>query len=359
MESVLWIGMAIAAGTVLVIAVIALTGLAVPYLVVRLKAEPPEDTQLGAKVAFQFFYSAGILVVVAGVTVLAVDWLTLYPYRYPRAPTNNPLGRATVESLVQVGFNVAQRTGVGLIFSGMLAVVVHQFSWHTLNPNNRLRIQRLFVGWRLAIHGVVMMLTLAAVIILLLQKDPFEEPVESPLRAATATFVVWGASWALHFERLLTLTKRRKREQEPGAAEAVPAPPRISPPDPNEPSASSVSLPVVIVSPSAAPVAPSDVSIAPSAAPVASSEAIEFHAVPAAPMTIHADMRATPALTLLDLEMPLQFPSDEAQAAAAATPRSDSPLPPPLPPPSEAEPPPEKPAEPAPEKPSDAGGAAQ
>src|SRR5688500_16182393 len=104
MEYILWIGMAIAAATVLVIAVIALTGLAVPYLVVRLKAEPPEDTQLGAKVAFQFFYSIGILVVVAGVTVLAVDWLTLYPYRYPRTPTNNPLGRATVESLVQEGF---------------------------------------------------------------------------------------------------------------------------------------------------------------------------------------------------------------------------------------------------------------
>jgi len=123
MMEFLGVGIAIAVLACVSLLPLVLLGLAVPYVVIRLKAESPPDPQLGAKIVFTFFFSPAILVAPAGTTMFAVDWLTRECIL--NEETGNRLGRTTFDSLSARGFNVTQRIGLGMILSGGAIAALH------------------------------------------------------------------------------------------------------------------------------------------------------------------------------------------------------------------------------------------
>lgn len=183
-----------------------LLALAVPYAVIRLKAENPPDSQLGVKIVVHFFFSASILIIVAGLTMLVVDWMVRD--FVPNEVTDNPLGRTTIASITAKGFNMTQRIGLGMILGGAVGAGVHALILFFCSEPHLRRIRRTFIGWRFAIHGVVLMFTVTVMIILFLQPHPLRPPVEVPLRVVTATHLVWATSWLLHLALLFEAARR-------------------------------------------------------------------------------------------------------------------------------------------------------
>jgi hypothetical protein len=183
-----------------------LLALAVPYAVVRLKAEAPPDSQLGVKVVVHFFFSAAILLMIAGVTMFAVDWMARDSL--PNEDTDNVLGRTTLASITAKSLNMTQRIGLGMILGGAIGAGVHALILFFCSDLHRQRIRRTFIGWRFAIHGVVLMFTVTLMIILFLQPEPLRPPVALPLRVVTATHLVWGSSWLLHLALLFDAARR-------------------------------------------------------------------------------------------------------------------------------------------------------
>jgi hypothetical protein len=226
------VGFAVAASACLSILPVVLLALAVPYTVIRLKAESPVDPQLGAKVVFQFFFSAGVLVALAGLTTLAVDWMT----REARPPEEmeNAIGRITIRELWEEGFNVTQRVGLGLLLSGLIVSAVHALLIQASSVAHRHRVRRTFVGWRFAIHGVIVMILLSVLLILILQQGAFKNPLVAAVRAVNAALLVWTTSWVIHLGLLLELARRVPRPattlEGGNGKDASPSQPLVLPP---------------------------------------------------------------------------------------------------------------------------------
>lgn len=231
----LWgVGLAIAFAYGLALLPVALLALAVPYTIIRLRGETRPDSQLGAKVAFQFFFSSSIMIGLTGLTILAVDWML----REGSAPPPTEIGfeRLTLESWTAAGFNTAQRIGFAFILSGLAGAAIHALLLHATTVIHRHRIRRTFIGWRFAIHGVIAMFALTALLVILLQPKPFEQPTVSAVRAVTAVLLVWGGSWVVHLILLFELSLRIPTETPVVAddgvktSRAVAAPPIIGEP---------------------------------------------------------------------------------------------------------------------------------
>jgi len=74
-------------------------------------------------------------------------------------------------------------------------------------------MRRTFVGWRFAVHGLVVVLAFTALLIILFQ--PREPGTEEFRRFLIGTLIVWTPSWLLHFILLRassTATWRPARE---------------------------------------------------------------------------------------------------------------------------------------------------
>jgi len=226
MMEFLGVGIAIAVLACVSFLPLVLLGLAVPYLVIRLKAESPPDPQLGAKIVFQFFFSAAMLVALAGTTMFAVDWLTR-DY-IPNEETGNPLGRSTFESLSAKGFNVTQRIGLGMILSGGAVAALHALLIHSTTLTHRQRIRRTFIGWRFAIHGVIVLFGLTLLLTLVLQREPFQMPIVLPLKAVTAATLVWAISWVVHLLMLFDASRSAARADAALAGGNAEAPPQAT-----------------------------------------------------------------------------------------------------------------------------------
>lgn len=207
---------------------IALLGLAVPYLAIRLRDEPPPDPQLGAKILFQFGFSAGILLTLAGATTLAVEWMM--SDRSPRATRDNPFGRVTIDYLLSEGFSVAERAGLGVILGGLTAIAAAAVCLQGTTPVHRQRVRRTFLGWRLAVHGLVVMFLFTAMLVLALQRGAFDKPLVLALRAVLAAFFVWTSSAVVHLLLFFNAIQRVVRDgAETTTAEAAKEPSPVVP----------------------------------------------------------------------------------------------------------------------------------
>jgi hypothetical protein len=157
--------------------------LAVPYVVLRLRDSRSEkpDPQIGIKSALYFFFSVGILLFLNGLTALVVDLLVNTPAKVPGQ-----------------GLTYMQRLSLAFMTSGALFALLH-LGLVKATTNDRDRApRRIFAGWRLAIHGIVVIFTTTILLVILFQKDFGGEAMKDARKALLGTLLVWVPSWILH-----------------------------------------------------------------------------------------------------------------------------------------------------------------
>jgi len=157
--------------------------LLVGYLILRSRDNRSEDhdPQLGLKTGLHYFFSLSILLVLNGLTVLVVDALVV---------ENAPPGE----------WRQAQRTGMGLVVAGTLLALIHFVCIRGATNESRWpAARRLFLGWRFAIHGLVVVIAVTALIVVLFQKDFGDKTTRKTLYGV---LLVWLPSWILHLALL-------------------------------------------------------------------------------------------------------------------------------------------------------------
>jgi hypothetical protein len=172
----------------------ALLGLAIPYAILRLQDARAEqhDPEIGIKAALYFIFSLSILVVLTGINVLVIDALE----DRPNVGRNRP----------DDGLTNGQRLGCGLVVAGLALGLLHLVLIKAATNDRKWpATRRVFVGWRFAIHGVIVLATFTTLIVLLFQRDVRWETIKNVL----ATLVVWGPSWLIHLVLLRTYSNQR------------------------------------------------------------------------------------------------------------------------------------------------------
>ncbi len=156
-----------------------LLGLALPYIILRLRNQQSvlHDSQIGLKASLYYFFSLSILLVQVGLTVLAVDLLS-------------------DSMVIRSGLSDEQRTGAALVLAGMLGAVTHLLLIKALTNVARFpAVRRLFVGWRFAINGLVVMFAVTALIVAIFQNEPGSLRA---IRSLIATLLIWLPGWGIH-----------------------------------------------------------------------------------------------------------------------------------------------------------------
>jgi hypothetical protein len=194
-------GVAMAASAIYVVLLtpFLLLSLALPYIVLRLRDQQglERDPQVGLKAALYFFFSLGILLVLSGLTVIAVDMVQ--DKAQPRLP-GAPLFQPPEETM-----NPARRTGWAMMVAGAFIVMVHfVLIKSTTNDKTWPAARRVFVGWRFGIHGILVVAVFTAWLIVLFQKDYGPKDVRKNLLAILA---VWFPSWLIHLILLAAYSK--------------------------------------------------------------------------------------------------------------------------------------------------------
>jgi len=146
-----------------------LLGLAIPYAILHARDSRgvERDPHLGLKTALYFFYSLSILVVLTGLTIIALDMVKeqqgLFGAQAPgpmRAPQSNQW------------FNDAKRVGTGLIFAGFVFGLIQFVLLQTMTNDRRWPLpRRVFSGWRLAISGLVVLTFFTTLVVNLFQEN--------------------------------------------------------------------------------------------------------------------------------------------------------------------------------------------
>jgi hypothetical protein len=177
----------------------ALVGVAVPYAVLRMRDARGDyhDPQLGLKVAYHFFFSLGILLVLVGLTVNVADLIIDdKPAQRPQfgvvgMPMPVPANPKADGRLLTPNM----RTGWALVSSGLLFAVVFGLSAQ-LGTNVRRfpAVRRVFVGWRLVAAGIAVVAAVTTLAVWLFMKDQPEKLYE----IALATLAVWAPTLAVH-----------------------------------------------------------------------------------------------------------------------------------------------------------------
>lgn len=183
---------------VLAIASVILPALALAYVALRVqdtrRSEP--DPRLGMKTAFHTVHSFAIILILVGLSVFMVDLMQGAIGGKPNvnAPQNPFGGPPPAARRGGDGFNVAQRTAVGLVGSGILFSVSFWAFLLGTNDSTHRQVRRVFSGGRMALCLLVTMMTVTGLLVVLLQKAPDDEATESLL----AMLLVWFPAACVH-----------------------------------------------------------------------------------------------------------------------------------------------------------------
>ena len=175
-----------------------LLGLAFPYAILRVRDAQMEqrDNQVGIKAGLYYFLSISVYLILSGLTVIVID---LTKEEKPAGPQEQMLAR-----MMQADDFEALRFGTGLVISGTIFLAAHFALIRFMTNDARFPATRhVYNGWRFAISGLVVMFSLTALIVIMLQKDDLAELK----RSALSTLVVWCPAWLID---LSLLNSRRK-----------------------------------------------------------------------------------------------------------------------------------------------------
>jgi hypothetical protein len=113
-----------------------------------------------------------------------------------------------------------RRNSLALVTAGFLLSAFH---WLILvgftNTRRWPAARRVFVGWRFAVHAVVILATLTALVWVLFQKDWDLDA----LKTIAGVLAVWGPSWMIHLALLHLYGKEKGPPRATPAAEVVDA----------------------------------------------------------------------------------------------------------------------------------------
>jgi uncharacterized membrane protein len=183
-----------------------LLSLAVPYAILRLRDNRSRtpDPQLGFKVAMHYFFSVAILLILFGLTAVVVDLV---------ASDGDPRFDPNPEPFP----TEVQRAGFGMILSGAVFAVIHFFCLLTTATNPFTSpVRRTFLGCRLAVHGLIVMTAVTALLIGFFLRD--SGGGNHLRRVIFGVLMVWTPSWMVHLVllRLGPVPVDREREREEG-----------------------------------------------------------------------------------------------------------------------------------------------
>jgi hypothetical protein len=175
------------AWTVVAIPVLLLS-LAVPYAILRMRENRNRtpDPQLGFKVAMHYFFSVAILLILFGLTAVVVEMMARGgDPRFDPDPEPFP--------------TEAQRAGFGMILSGVVFAAIHFFCLLTTATNPFTSpVRRTFLGCRLAVHGLIVMIAVTALLIGFFLRDGGGQGGEQLRRGIFGVLMVWTPSWMVH-----------------------------------------------------------------------------------------------------------------------------------------------------------------
>jgi hypothetical protein len=174
--------------------------LAYPYIALRIRdgREEHHDPELGVKSAYYLLYSAAVLLVLFGLTMSAID---LFDGALDKGGRNNqpqqvqgPFGPMNAGK--DEFWNTAQRTAWGAVFSGLLfgLTLLLMIKSGTIDSHYP-AVKRMFAGGRLGFAGVVVMVTLTAIVIGFFQKEVGDKRYWEVL---LAIMLVWAPAFAVH-----------------------------------------------------------------------------------------------------------------------------------------------------------------
>jgi len=175
---------------------LALSGLAVPYLAARMRERNgPPDPHIGVKTAHYFFFSAGVFLMLTGLTLICVELMNI-----DNRPRGGPFmgGRGPFFEAPQV------RVGLAMIISGAIFALMHRLMLLATNDSQFRDVRRAFCGLRLVASGLVVLICTTWILSSLLQvRTEFAE-----IKPLLAIMIVWAPSWLLHMAFLLFTTPR-------------------------------------------------------------------------------------------------------------------------------------------------------
>jgi len=165
---------------------LALAGMVVSYLALRMKpVTPPDeaDNQVGLKSALYMIYSIGILMVLIGMTQLVVDLITQAEW--------------FTKSMDRLGkYGAYHRQIYAMMLSGFVFAFFHLLL--ILGYTNNYRqpaVSKFWIGWRFAIASLVVLSTTTMLIFTCIISD---SPPEKAIQAELGVLIVWIPSWLLH-----------------------------------------------------------------------------------------------------------------------------------------------------------------
>jgi hypothetical protein len=210
-----------AIGSLFILVPVLLICLAIPYAILRVRdaRNATPDPQLGFKVAMHFFFSISLMLILTGLSVIVVDLLM------PRSPRDfgPPMPRDSFP-------NEAQRTAFALILSGLFFGLLHFVCIVTLTTEPFTSpVRRTFLGCRFAVHGLVVMVAMTALLISVFQRDSGDFGGASYTRRfMLGVLLVWTPSWLVHvvLMRVRLPGSERERERERTWASPEPEPER-------------------------------------------------------------------------------------------------------------------------------------
>jgi len=162
---------------------IALLSLAFPYAVLYLRDSRSEDhdPEIGLKAALYFVFSLSILLVLSGLTVIIISLLM----------ESESFGPSRSLS----AYSQDLRIGFAMMVSGFAIGLFHFVIILGFTNDRRFpAARRVFVGWRLAVHSVVVLIAFTWLVI-----QVFQERVSwEELKPMFGILLVWGPSWLIH-----------------------------------------------------------------------------------------------------------------------------------------------------------------
>ncbi len=133
-------------------------------------------------------FSLGILLSLVGLTFLVYEALE----KGSSSSSSTSSSTSTWSSL-----SWGTRTGLGLLASGIPTAVTHLVLILGMTNDRRYPdTRRIFVGWRLAIHSLVVLTAYTAMMLILFLKDRSVDL--SDIQLPLALMIVWLPSWLIH-----------------------------------------------------------------------------------------------------------------------------------------------------------------
>lgn len=202
-EMMLWSGLGAIMVAFLWIVPIILIPVAVGiYVVSRLRERGgPPDPHIGIKTAHHLFYTFGILMLLAGITLISVELMLVDDFDRRGGMGNRGFGGPIQRTFFE---QPSVRIGLALMLVGGVFALMHRVLLLATNNSKQSNVGRAFLGVRFALAGLLVMFILAAMLSALFQVNAqFRE-----IKPFLGMLIVWTPAWILFMTFLLIGTPR-------------------------------------------------------------------------------------------------------------------------------------------------------